>query len=148
MATYGSSVNQFFWYLRAFFWELVAAFDTALHVVNADLKLDVPEEDVTWDSIRSAAERTAKRSPALEAVAAAWASTWYSEVRAYRNFSHRAFPFLQIECRPEGAVSIIFLLPARECQDNSFAGYDVQLSRYLEEMIGMIRVTTVKPSEE
>ena len=48
----GEDVNQFHWHLRAFFWELNAAFDTLLHWMNQTYQLGIPESNPDYSPTR------------------------------------------------------------------------------------------------
>jgi len=136
-------VNIFFWHLRAFFWELVATFDTMLQWANERYGLGIAEEKVRWETIRQNASRATKdpgewgnRYASLENV---WNSAWYFEVRNYRNFAHRAFLFVESAHREQetnGRVQheLVFahLIPAQK--EQPFLDMREQLLSYLEQM--------------
>ncbi len=135
--------NLFFWHLRAFFWELVASFDTMLQWANQRYELEIPEHDVRWTTIRQKAN-SSTRDPTewrakYIALSNAWNSAWYFEVRNYRNFAHRAFLFTENwyqqheeQGKSEYRLSGIQLIPVRQGQP--FVDIMEQLSNYLEEM--------------
>lgn len=127
-------VNLFHRHLRAFLWELVAVFDTMLHWANQKYQLGVKEEHLVkfptlplmagtdqndWD----------KKYALLESV---WNSDWYFEVRAYRNFGHRAFLNVQTAIAGDHAL-MARLFPVREGQPE-YVPIQEHLSAYLENM--------------
>lgn len=115
-------LNAFHWHLRAFFWEIVSAFDAMLHWSNRRFELSVKERDVGWDTIEKGnaqvdAGTWAKKRSILRTT---WESEWFFEVRQYRNFAHRSFLLLQVSYGPSkddpsGVYHLTFinLLPAR-----------------------------------
>jgi len=79
------------WELRAFFWELVAALDT----VETHLKR-LPKHSET-------------RSLGLASLKGVKAEDWYQELEEWRDFSHRAFIFVQAEVHANGRLHFLFL---------------------------------------
>ena len=137
-----AGVNQFHWHVRAYFWELVASFDTMLQWVNQRYALSVPEDKVTWVTIHKKATMAkvdqtewSKKHTSLEN---AWDSTWFYEIRQYRNFAHRAFLFVNAEYnghygKSDPTLKNIWLTPAREGQQD-YVDIILHLSNYLEKM--------------
>jgi hypothetical protein len=80
--------NILHWHLRAFFWELHATMET------------------TWGALRSSKSKTTSQCAELER---AKNEQWWNEVEEWRNFSHRAFLFVQGEYLPDGTLSFLFL---------------------------------------
>lgn len=137
-----ADVNRFHWHIRAFFWELVASFDTMLQWVNQRYELGVPEDKVKWSTIHDKAGKAKtnqtewdKKHALLES---SWNCTWHYEVRQYRNFAHRAFVFVSLEYdfyygKAKPTLKMIWLTPAREGQ-LEYIHIVTHLSSYLEEM--------------
>lgn len=115
-----NTLNAFHWHLRAFFWELVGAFDATLLWANARFGLGSPERNVKWGTVRESpasinADKWLDKKAVLEN---AWESDWFFEVREYRNFAHRSFLLIQAEYMPSKSgglneLHFITLLPAR-----------------------------------
>jgi hypothetical protein len=134
--------KRFHFHLRAFFWELVATFDSMLQWVNQARRLGLKERDVCWQSVREAADQADLQSSELEALRVAFDSEWFFEARQYRNFSHRAFQFVQVEREPDGSLTLIWLLPSRDGQPPCYSLRD-QLAEYALRMEKL--VMTVLP---
>lgn len=81
--------NKFYHYLRAFFWELCAAFDTLLQEINRRLELGISEREVDWSTVSQALSVRPKYKRFLSKLSKGYNSDWFSEVREYRNFAHR-----------------------------------------------------------
>jgi len=139
-----NDVYLFHWHLRAFFWEMVATFDTILHWVNQKYKLGLKEGEVKWVNIHNMVNKfninQSEWKNKYTLLENAWNSEWYYEVRKYRNFAHRAFLFVQGEYFEEVNYdnskfkqNTTWLLPVRKDQENCFDIIE-QLSHYLEEM--------------
>jgi hypothetical protein len=137
-----ADLNQFFWHIRGFFWELVASFDTILQWVNQKYELGEKEDKVRWDNINTgnckSKELQAEWEKKHEILEDAWQSEWYYEVNKYRNFSHRAFLYVQTEFdyhygKSGPTLEKIWLLPAREGQPE-YADLITQLSNYMVKM--------------
>ena len=126
-------LNRFHWQLRAFFWELVATFDTVLHWVNQKLGLSIHERDVRWEKVKDEAKKQNKRSKELGALKTAYDSEWFFEVGQYRNFAHRAFLFVQGEYDTENKLILLWFLPARVGQRNNYDAL-ARMSDYLDQM--------------
>jgi hypothetical protein len=134
-------IYQFYWHLRAFFWEMVGTFETILQWANQRYELGVPEDKVLWSRIpKLASKDQSEWDKKYALLKSAWESDWYFEVRMYRNFAHRGFLFAHGEYRinqrsdrEESALNIMSLLPVREGQQNC-TDIIQQLSGYLEEM--------------
>jgi hypothetical protein len=135
-------VNAFHWHMRAFFWELVGAFDAMLLWSNGRFGLGLNERDGRWSTVTSA---TPTNDPHLWAqkkviLQAAWESDWFFEIREYRNFAHRSFLILQVEYAPSENdksaphhLRLIHLLPARVGQA-FYQDLTEHLSNYHREM--------------
>jgi hypothetical protein len=118
--------NEFGWHLRAFFWEMVATFETMQNCAKQRSK-KANKDQAEWY----------KKSALLES---AWQSEWYFEIEQYRNFAHQAFLFVQCdysEHKEANAVkyklNITSLLPAREGQQQCMDILE-HLSSYWEKM--------------
>ena len=127
-----ADINIFHWHLRAYFWELIAAFDTMLQWANQRYKFGLSEVEVRWKKIpKQARKYQAEWDQKYALLEETWNSSWFYEVRMYRNFAHRAFQFVQSDIGDE--LNIICLLPMRvgqqQCQD-----LREQLSYYLKQM--------------
>jgi hypothetical protein len=74
--------RQLKWYLEAFFFELMSAYDTLLQELNIiyayDLKLK--REDVRWDKIKDKLPERLTKHMEEE-----WQQEWFHKVRWYRN---------------------------------------------------------------
>ena len=132
-----AEVNAFHRHLRSFLWELVASFDTILQWASQEYQLGVDEHLVTFTALPTTAGRNQqewdKKRALLEQ---AWNSAWYFEVRAYRNFAHRAFAnvLAVIVREPAGDRAIhVDLLPVRKGQPEHVPIQD-HLTSYLEKM--------------
>jgi hypothetical protein len=131
-------VNRFHWHVRAFFWELVATYDTLLHWANQMLDLGISEHKVSRDEVMAQAEKQGKYSPELQELTKVYESEWYFEVRQYRNFAHRAFLFIQGEYDANNKLVLQWLLPAREGQRENYQAL-LQLDDYLAQMGNLVQ---------
>ena len=133
----------FDYHLRASFWELTAAFDTALQWINLEFGFGLPEKSVSWDAIRetAATKHEAAWPRARNVLAGIWESSWYFEIRQYRNFAHRSHNFWSRDVGP-GGLGGIALLPARK--DQPFPLLPNCLEKYREE-IDVIRDAFASP---
>jgi len=130
-------VNSFHRHLRSFLWELVASFDTMLQWANQEYQLGVQEHVVRFAELPTRAGKNQgewdRKYALLEGV---WNSDWYFEVRAYRNFAHRAFGNVQtaIVREPGGDRALVaHLFPVRKGQ-REYVPIQEHLSSYLENM--------------
>jgi len=134
-----TDLNQFHWHTRAFFWELVASFDTMLQWANRRYGLGVCEHQVKWKRIpRKSSKDQAEWDVKYALLESAWNSEWFYETRMYRNFSHRGFLLVQGEYddhlgKSKPTLRLIWLIPAREGQQE-YVDLLQQLSQYLEHM--------------
>lgn len=101
------------WRVRAFFWELVGAFDLMLQWSNDRFQLKLPAWRVVWANVIDA---SADCDPnewehVRAALQGAWNSEWYFEVRTYRNYAHRAF--MRADAMTSARQIQVFLPPAR-----------------------------------
>jgi len=136
-----ANINVFHWHLRAFFWELVASFDTMLQWANQRFDLGLQEDKVKWEKIpRTAGKDQAEWDKKYAILESVWESSWYFEVRMYRNFAHRAFLFVQSEFEEQKTshksshqLKMTWLLPVREGQQE-YRIIMEQLQYYLERM--------------
>jgi len=133
----GAESNAFHRHLRALLWELVASFDTILQWANQEYQLGVDEHLVKFTALPAIAGRKQqewdKKRALLEE---AWNSAWYFEVRAYRNFTHRAFPNVTAVIVSEAAgdrAIHVDLFPVRRGQPEHVPIQD-HLRSYLEKM--------------
>lgn len=140
--TYASEVNQFHWHVRAFFWELIATYDTILQWANQRYELGLPEGDVKWAEITRRLDEAKKDQLEWKHKYAlledAWNSDWFFEVRQYRNFAHRAFMFIQAEYdnyygKDKPKLKKICLPPARVGQ-REYVDLATHISEYLDKM--------------
>jgi hypothetical protein len=81
--------NKFYHYLRAFFWELCASFDTLLQEINRRLELSISEREVGWNTVSQALSVKPEYKKFLSKLSRGFNSEWFTEVREYRNFAHR-----------------------------------------------------------
>lgn len=136
---YQTGINQFHWHMRAFFWELVASFDTMLQWANQKYGLGVDEHKVEWEKIHGKASKDQIEWNAKDALLESiWNSEWYYEIRMYRNFSHRGFLFIQSEYdghygKSKPTLKLICLIAAREGQQE-YVDLLQQLFQYLDHM--------------
>lgn len=138
-------INQFHWHIRAFFWELVASFDTILQWVNQEYELSLHEKDVNWCKIK---KRNSKNNlfqvdwlKKRSILKKEWHSDWFYEMRLYRNFAHRSFQFIQSEFdsdygKTPPTLKKTWLSPAREGQSD-YVDIISHLTDYLERMRGL-----------
>lgn len=130
-------INVFHWHIRAFFWELDAAFDTMLVWCNQKYQLNIAEKNVTWKEVSTRSSAQADWLQKLAILQTAYDSEWFYEVRQYRNFAHRAYLFGHSEFdhhydqSPPTFVGFR-LSPAREGQ--MLIELEGQLSNYVKEM--------------
>jgi hypothetical protein len=129
-------VDEFHRHLRAFFWELVAEFDMLLVTVNHFEGLGIAEERVSWDEVARQAHAQGKWSTRIDTLCRAYCSAWFTEVRAYRNFAHRA-PLLVICDVGDGQLNALKLLPA--IQGQAFTDLRDQLREYLRKMEQLLK---------
>ncbi len=136
---YRADLNQFHWHIRAYFWELVASFDTMLQWANHRYALGIDEHLVKWEKIPRQTNRDqADWDAKYNLLKSAWDSEWYFEIRMYRNFSHRAFLIIHSEFdghfgHSTPSLNAIYLVPAREGQQE-YVDLVKQLSLYLDHM--------------
>ncbi len=88
--------NRFSYSLRAFFWELTSAFDTLLQHINRKYELGLDQRDVLWDTVSKELSQRKEHKKLLRRLAKGYNSTWFTEVREYRNFAHRGTVFTEI----------------------------------------------------
>jgi hypothetical protein len=89
--SYQANSNILHWHLRAFFWELTATMET------------------TWGALKCSKTKMTSQCAELER---AKDEAWWNEVDEWRNFSHRAFLFVQGEyLPPDDTLSFLFLPP-------------------------------------
>jgi len=145
-------INQLHWHIRAFFWELVASFDTILQWVNQEYELGIHERKVNWCEIKKHNSKNnllqADWSRKKSILEKAWESEWFYEVRLYRNFAHRAFQFIQSEYdgdygREPSTLKKTWLSPAREGQSD-YVDIITHLTDYLERMRGLTNRIFIK----
>jgi hypothetical protein len=76
--------RQVEWYLGAFFFELVSAYDTLLQELNIVYAYDsaLKPEDVRWDSIKQKLPKKLAKHMEEE-----WEKDWFYEVRSHRNLA-------------------------------------------------------------
>jgi hypothetical protein len=130
-------VNSLHRHLRSFLWELVASFDTILQWANQEYRLGLEEHAVRFSKLPTTAGKNQgewdRRYALLEGV---WNSDWYFEVRAYRNFAHRAFENVQAAIVREAGgdrALVVHLFPVRKGQ-REYVPIQEHLSAYLENM--------------
>lgn len=128
-------VNSFHRHLRSFLWELVASFDTMLQWANQAYQLGVQEHLVHFPRLPTTAGKNQgewdRQYALLEGV---YNSDWYFDVRAYRNFAHRAFGNVQTAIVKEAGgdrALIAHLFPVRKGQ-HEYVPIQEHLSSYLE----------------
>lgn len=134
------NIDKFHWHLRAYFWELVAAFETMLQWANQRYELGLEEKEVVWKNMpKKAGKDQSEWDNKHKVFESVWESPWFFEVRMYRNFAHRAFLFVQgefdeseSENAPAPKLSTLWLLHVREGQPN--IGLVEQLESYIEKM--------------
>jgi hypothetical protein len=145
--------NQFYWELRAFFWEITASYEIILQWANQEFDLrfkgrKLADHKVTHEKIvdkETVAHRdTSRWEEVKKTLEDAGNSKWYFEMYAYRNFNiHRAFTLLQVAVimpEPfnanapieEGSLLAIQINPAREGQERG--DLFKHLDHYVEEM--------------
>jgi len=134
--------NQLHWHIRAFFWELVATFDTLLQWENYRYDLGIQEEKVIWAEIKKNSNKAKKNHLDWDReyglLEDAWNSDWFFEVTNYRNFAHRSFIFINAEYngfygKQKPKLITIFLTPARVGQQE-YVDIFTCLTGYLKKM--------------
>lgn len=140
--------NMMHWHIRAFFWELAAAFDTLLQWVNVRYELRIPENQVRPLDIGTRKARKDKEvwKQKLLVIEQAWLSEWCFEVLEYRNSAHRSFNWFTFEHQvfnyktPEELSRLrrAWLRPAREGQAPSATDLLPTFERYLKEMTKLV----------
>lgn len=141
--------NSIHWHLRSFFWEMFSCFEIILHYSNLRYDLKIPEERLRWDTISK---------PSIKAnidqhewdikyllLKDIWDSPWFFEVRQYRHFAHRAYPYVKIAYKDiendgkiDYEIALINLLPCREGQQQSIDLAN-QLADYLNGMLTLLK---------
>jgi hypothetical protein len=115
------------WHSRAFFWELVAMFDTALRWANARYQLDT--KYFKWKNDKKEIglyyiEKGAAWAIKKEIINQMWETEWFHEIMKFRNHSHQGFLsyLAEYQCVPENGQSsrLSFLEPAL-CQSRELA---------------------------
>jgi hypothetical protein len=131
--------SHFCWHLRAFFWELVATFDTMLQWANRSFDLGLLESQVRWSDIqnRSSPTRPTEWATTRQDLQTLYESELFWEITQYRNFAHRAFTLVHSGLPVEGrGVAFTFLEPVRQGQR------DVQLiESHLTSYLNHMRVS-------
>lgn len=72
--------SQTKWYLDAFFFELMSAYDTLLHEMNVIYAINLDIESVKWSSMRDKLP-----NPLVDLMESEWEAVWFRKVRWYRN---------------------------------------------------------------
>lgn len=80
--------NKLYHNVRAFFWELIAAFDTLLQEINRRLKLGLDEREVDWTTISLALSTKRELRRFRRQLNVGYNSPWFADVREWRNFAH------------------------------------------------------------
>ena len=81
--------RQLKWYLDAFFFELMSAWDTLLQELNIVYRFNLDPEKVRWEKLKSGLPRELQ-----EYIEREWQQEWFKKVRNYRNTAahHRLVP--------------------------------------------------------
>jgi hypothetical protein len=74
--------RQIEWYLGAFFFELISAYDTLLQELNIVYDLKLKREDVSWNKIKDKLPKELVQYMEDE-----WEKDWFYEVRSQRNLA-------------------------------------------------------------
>lgn len=127
-------VDELLWRTRAFFWELVGAFDMFLQWANDHFQLGLSEGDVKWSKMPNTSPvdqgEWSKMRAALEN---AYNSEWYFEIRTYRNYAHRSVLHVQALVPKTSGEAQVFLPHARRDQPY-YEHLPIQMRGYLEHM--------------
>lgn len=127
-------VDALLWRTRAFFWELVGAFDMFLQSANEQFCLGLAEDKVRWDKMPSTSSVDNDGWIRMRAVLeTAYNSDWYFEVRSYRNYAHRSIIHVTALVPKNLGTTQVFLPHARVGQSH-YEDLRVQLKSYLEQM--------------
>lgn len=79
--------SQIKWYLDAFFFELISAYDTLLQEINVVYAVNLNIENVKWKSMRNELP-----IPLVDLMEGQWEATWFKRLRWYRNTAtHHAY---------------------------------------------------------
>jgi hypothetical protein len=94
------------WHTRAFFWELIAMFDTSLRWANTRYQLGTDYFRWRDDRHRKGLyyiEKGAAWTLKKEIINRMWQSEWFQEIRKFRNHSHEGFfsYLAEYQCVPE-----------------------------------------------
>ena len=136
--------NQLHYHLRAFFWELIATWDIILQWMNKRYSLGLREDKVRWKWLQREAKKRGKYHE-LKTLSTAYDSTWFKEVRAYRNLAHCSFLFVQGDWGPEG-LNILTLLPVRK--DQRLVHLPDQLTLYWKHMQAFVESVPAKDEQQ
>ena len=127
-------VDALLWRTRAFFWELVGAFDMFLQWANEQFRLGRAEGEVRWGKMPSTSSADNDGWIKMRAVLeTAYNSDWYFEVRNYRNYAHRSIIHVTALVPKNSDPTQVFLPHARVGQSH-YEDLRVQLKSYLDQM--------------
>lgn len=128
-------VDALLWRTRAFFWELVGAFDMFLQWANEQFQLGLAEGEVRWDKMPSISSADNDGWIKMRAVLeTAYNSDWYFEVRTYRNYAHRSIIHVTALVPINSGAPQVFLPHARVGQVH-YDDLRIQLKSYLDQML-------------
>lgn len=132
-------MEQIMWRTRAFFWELVGAFDMFLQWANDHFVLGLAGDKVMWAAMPTSSSRDQAGWTAMRKLLEdGYNSEWYYEVRMYRNFAHRSIlPMKSIIPKIPGETQV-FLPHARKGQSH-YDDIRTQLNSYIEQMLALGR---------
>lgn len=124
--------------LRAFFWEMMSAYDLFHVWANTHYQLGIMGRKLTPESVQKAMKDKPQCARSYEVLRDAEASPWLFEVRTYRNYAHRSFLDVNAMLIERDNSSMVFLVPAREGQNqHGMTQMHDQLQVYLDAMFGV-----------
>lgn len=132
-------VDVLLWRTRAFFWELVGAFDMFLQWANDHFELGLPEHNVMWANMPTKSPRDQAGWDRMRVLLEeGYNSEWYFEIRTYRNFAHRSLlPLTSLVPKLPGET-MVFLPHARVGQTH-YDDIRVQMEEYINRMLAFGR---------
>lgn len=113
-----TNTKELHWRTRAVFWELIGAWDLFMMWANDKYRLGMQASEVDTYGVFSARKDAPGWRLARRVLSEAKASSWYFELREYRNFAHRSFLNMQGMHIQNTGEHLTFLLPARVGQDH------------------------------
>ncbi|MFM0515138.1 hypothetical protein [Paraburkholderia sp. RL17-373-BIF-A] len=121
--------------IRAFFWELMAAYDL-MHVwANSFYHLEVKPKRLRPEEVQSKMKGEPRCANAYAVLSEAENSAWLFEARTYRNYAHRSYVEAQQLVVQRDNSAFTQLLPSRKGQtEKGMKLIEPQLREYLSAM--------------